>query len=99
MSPISSTASTRRSSYLGHGQLMVALPLAFRDGIAVSMPLDPHQAAGVLGTQNLGHPVERAADFRLQFRPPGSEQLRADRKSTRLNSSYLGRSYAYFCLN
>src|SRR5262245_62735205 len=30
--------------------------------------------------------------------PPGGEPRRLDRKSTRLNSSHLGISYAVFCL-
>src|SRR5215831_12696707 len=30
--------------------------------------------------------------------PPGCERWRRDRKSTRLNSSHLGISYAVFCL-
>src|SRR5258705_6892458 len=33
-----------------------------------------------------------------QMHYPESEEMRADRKSTRLNSSHLGISYAVFCL-
>src|ERR1039458_10192923 len=44
-----------------------------------------------------GPPVLPAENRPAPGRPPGSE-LR-DRKSTRLNSSHLGISYAVFCLN
>src|SRR5437899_7605941 len=54
-------------------------------------------------------PVELMGDQNLEPRPllaepsilsPGAPQgqVRADRKSTRLNSSHLGISYAVFCL-
>src|ERR1035438_2107882 len=44
-------------------------------------------------------PVPRAAGLRHQpCRGPGHHRRRLDRKSTRLNSSHLGISYALFCL-
>src|SRR5258705_8988600 len=37
-------------------------------------------------------------DFSVQLNPDVMPKLKSDRKSTRLNSSHLGISYAVFCL-
>src|SRR5437868_7252805 len=42
-------------------------------------------------------PVERVAVMHAEA-PEEAQQLRADRKSTRLNSSHVSISYAVFCL-
>src|SRR5262245_63859690 len=63
-------------------------------------------AAGPSGSLALRAPWPRAAASRPPAsaccgpgpRSPKSERSRRDRKSTRLNSSHLGTSYAVFCL-
>src|SRR5437899_9686892 len=45
-----------------------------------------------------GRPVERAGGAAREERRRQEQPARQDRKSTRLNSSHLGISYAVFCL-
>src|SRR5436853_5556594 len=46
----------------------------------------------------IGNVVERAGKRCVDHRPGEGDDQRRDRKSTRLNSSHLGISYAVFCL-
>src|SRR5262245_63934620 len=53
------------------------------------------------GTYNLGHrnpEVAAAVTAAMQHFDIGNHHFPSDRKSTRLNSSHLGISYAVFCL-
>src|SRR5205814_10495098 len=56
--------------------------------------------ANVIATRPVDTYVLGKDDFDAAFQASSSfrEQLRRDRKSTRLNSSHLGISYAVFCL-
>src|SRR5437899_12344709 len=54
------------------------------------------KARFVAGNRVLGAIIERLISEFVYERPFGKEQV--DRKSTRLNSSHLGISYAVFCL-
>src|SRR5262245_64610810 len=71
-----------------------------------------HHGNGLLPGQLVQEPVERGAGLRIGFAAKAHRGLAdgfhhlesrfaflvADRKSTRLNSSHLGISYAVFCL-
>src|SRR5438045_2636751 len=86
-----------RSRPLGRGQLLAAIELGLR----------PFAEAGIV------RKVERVMDMDIRaVAAAGAERpdraatalmsismTRSDRKSTRLNSSHLGISYAVFCLN
>src|SRR5438045_4440992 len=69
-----------------HSFLHDALPIS--DGVHVSACVD------IVSPDLLGRHRHRGADLRALH----SLQPVADRKSTRLNSSHLGISYAVFCL-
>src|SRR5258705_2873442 len=56
-----------------------------------SLPQEPNSALGV----NL---FSKLLAIISPSTPPSQEDWRGDRKSTRLNSSHLGISYAVFCL-
>src|SRR5205814_10385366 len=76
---------TRRSSDLFSKRLpnLAALPLRANHRVA---------DLALVGFGELRHVRERAVDAEAR------ERVRVDRKSTRLNSSHLGISYAVFCL-
>src|SRR5699024_12719862 len=75
-----------------------------------SIGIDGHRGALTVGHPRGGVPVVRAAgtvrpggttradDAGGQVEPSGGIHTRADRKSTRLNSSHVSISYAVFCL-
>src|SRR5262245_64508246 len=52
-----------------------------------------HRVRGEHAADDVGHPEQSE-----QPRPPHRAAAHPDRKSTRLNSSHLGISYAVFCL-
>src|SRR5690606_42103184 len=61
--------------------------------------LDRRGVPGEHGAQRLAAPGPHAASAAPPHLPPGADRAdRADRKSTRLNSSHVKISYAVFCL-
>src|ERR1035441_9600394 len=56
-------------------------------------PIPVHKQRALRGD---GHKLELRAELAVQLGGPARE-IEADRKSTRLNSSHLGISYAVFC--
>src|SRR6266700_6973978 len=68
--------------------------------VAIRLGVDPRKADQMVrGTVNLPHGTGKTARV-LVFAAGGrAEEARADRKSTRLNSSHVKTSYAVFCLN
>src|SRR5205814_10409644 len=84
---------TRRSSDLRHGRE------GYR-GIGTASERDRFRPAGDEGSLSAPDRVQRAAPRRFilaRWLHEGRNED-ADRKSTRLNSSHLGISYAVFCL-
>src|SRR5262245_64236731 len=59
----------------------------------------PTTSAGVASpTGTSSHHDENEQERRVKVRPSVKKMCEKDRKSTRLNSSHLGISYAVFCL-
>src|SRR5262245_64369770 len=63
-------------------------------------PLEDRTVPHVTGAEHVDHPADPASDVAVvkSETPPTSTDATIDRKSTRLNSSHLGISYAVFCL-
>src|SRR5438045_4534920 len=79
-----------------------------REGAAMARTWQAWQAVAVLVTALapacaeaawLGYKNDTPAAIVVQSASMVGSQVRLDRKSTRLNSSHLGSSYAVFCLN
>src|SRR5262245_66038083 len=69
----------------------------FRSLRDAQLPADL-RGAGVRGQERRGERRQRAAQVPRARRDAAGGAEREDRKSTRLNSSHLGISYAVFCL-
>src|ERR1039458_314353 len=67
-------------------------PLFTGGRVVVDQWLQPRPVRGPAGELSGGR------HDRLRHVPPSDQRWRVDRKSTRLNSSHLGISYAGFCL-
>src|SRR5205814_8096095 len=81
---------TRRSSDLHERHRLEPSECERAHQVEIAGGLGEHQAAGVerSGARRSQRRVDRIVD----------DELELDRKSTRLNSSHLGISYAVFCL-
>src|SRR5947199_6182480 len=65
--------------------------LSLHDALPISTP--PYEGVSEFKVQNTLYPAEYGLGFGVE-----NFSLKSDRKSTRLNSSHLGISYAVFCL-
>src|SRR5205814_6761209 len=84
---------TRRSSDLAEAPF-------FEAGIQIEVPLGNRQRAAAARQARLTVAKERAVDVKSLVTHDvraAFQRLNIDRKSTRLNSSHLGISYAVFC--
>src|SRR3712207_9321022 len=74
--------------------------LSLHDALPIYRPLAPRQAEAVLVEGELARrrPQNPLFVFRRVHPAKGPPGARADRKSTRLNSSHANISYAVFCL-
>src|SRR3712207_9468815 len=75
--------------------------LSLHDALPISLRLEGRAAGGARAPHAapLGHRRAGGGHRRPQgHRGPGRHRARADRKSTRLNSSHANISYAVFCL-
>src|SRR5262245_63847684 len=71
-----------------------AISSAFAEVIFLSLPFSPPREGQAYSIR--GRPTR--LDRRRPLPELAGDELRQDRKSTRLNSSHLGISYAVFCL-
>src|SRR5205814_9711234 len=91
-----------------HAPLTTALPpLSLHDALPISRCFNPQPCVSAGQPDEPPLPPAASAPARIQpdtartapaFDPSPERVRRADRKSTRLNSSHLGISYAVFCL-
>src|SRR5262245_3855637 len=83
-----------------HGRIFPATYYWRRRGIAVMTSLNRDGEAIAQCIKRFGYLAPRGSSSRGGFRALGemAREIRQDRKSTRLNSSHLGISYAVFCL-
>src|SRR5437899_9345157 len=84
--------------FLNHTPTPEIYTLSLHDALPISMPARP-AAAGRARRSVVGEPAAAArASARSGLRAGAPHRAARDRKSTRLNSSHLGISYAVFCL-
>src|SRR5436853_2591877 len=77
----------------------VIYTLSLHDALPISATVIGHAATGPRGTGSPGRRVTRWGPFTARrTRRRIWSRVARDRKSTRLNSSHLGISYAVFCL-
>src|SRR5262245_64478454 len=88
-----------RSTLFPYTTLFRSDPAAGRREARTSTGVRPERLQrGRLPKSALDHRGPERRPVSDRFRRPGKLDLPADRKSTRLNSSHLGISYAVFCL-
>src|SRR5262245_63217952 len=80
--------------------ITTAIETGCRNGLIQSRTRAPHDLAPFfrIGAHQFGEFFRRAARRFVADRSETLAKCRRDRKSTRLNSSHLGISYAVFCL-